>query len=50
MLPRRDQWAALALSAGWTVGMAGRADSCWMWRRGGALEAAKSPEDPRIGY
>jgi hypothetical protein len=45
-----DQWPALARSSGWTVGMGGRADSCWMWRRGGALEAAKTPEDPRFGY
>jgi hypothetical protein len=41
-----DAWPALARSSGWTVGMGGRADSCWMWRRGGALEAAKTPEDP----
>ncbi len=41
-----DAWPGLARSSGWMVGMGGRADSCWMWRRGGALEAAKTPEDP----
>lgn len=41
-----DAWPALARESGWMVGMGGRADSCWMWRRGGALEAAKTPEDP----
>lgn len=41
-----DTWPALARASGWMVGMGGRADSCWMWRRGGALEAAKTPEDP----
>lgn len=42
-----DSWAALAGRERWLVGMGGQPDSCWMWRRGGALEAARAPEDPR---
>lgn len=41
-----DGWASQALREGWLIGLAGRPDSCWMWRRGGALEAARTPEDP----
>jgi Protein of unknown function (DUF2889) len=41
-----DAWPGLAQRERWLVGMAGQPDSCWMWRRGGALEAARTPEDP----
>ncbi len=41
-----DAWPELAQRERWLVGMAGRPDSCWMWRRGGALEAARTGEDP----
>lgn len=41
-----DPWPALARDQGWVVGMGGRADSCWMWRRGGALRDARGPGDP----
>lgn len=41
-----DPWPALAREQGWRVGMGGRVDSCWMWRRGGALREARGPGDP----
>jgi hypothetical protein len=41
-----DRWSERALREGWLVGLGGQPDSCWMWRRGGPLEAARSPEDP----
>ncbi len=41
-----EGWPAVAQGEGWLLGMGGRPDSCWMWRRGGALEAARSPDDP----
>jgi Protein of unknown function (DUF2889) len=41
-----DDWPALAREQRWVLGMGGQPDSCWMWRRGGALEAARTPEDP----
>ncbi|MCW5893918.1 MAG: DUF2889 domain-containing protein [bacterium] len=41
-----DPWAAMAREQGWIVGMGGRPDSCWMWRRGGALRDARGPGDP----
>lgn len=44
-----DAWPTLARDAGWMVGMGGRADSCWMWRRGGALAGARTPDDPTFG-
>jgi hypothetical protein len=28
------------------LGMGGKADSCWMWRRDGALQRLRTPEDP----
>ena len=43
-----DAWPAMARDEGWLLGMGGRPDSCWMWRRGGALQAARSPEDPDL--
>jgi hypothetical protein len=44
-----EAWPALAQDQRWLLGMGGRPDSCWMWRRGGPLEAARAPEDPSIG-
>jgi hypothetical protein len=41
-----DDWSRLAQDEGWLVGMGGRPDSCWMWRRGGALERTRGPGDP----
>jgi hypothetical protein len=41
-----DAWAGRALRENWLVGLGGQPDSCWMWRRGGPLEAARTPEDP----
>jgi hypothetical protein len=41
-----DGWPAQAQRDRWLLGMGGRPDSCWMWRRGGALEATRAPEDP----
>ena len=43
-----DAWPAQAQHDRWLLGMGGRPDSCWMWRRGGALEQARTPEDPRF--
>jgi hypothetical protein len=39
-------WAGLAARDRWMLGMGGRPDSCWMWRRDGALGRLRSPEDP----
>ena len=39
-------WANTAARDGWLLGMGGRPDSCWMWRREGALQRLRSPEDP----
>jgi hypothetical protein len=39
-------WAGTAARDGWLLGMGGRPDSCWMWRRDGALQRLRSPEDP----
>jgi hypothetical protein len=44
-----DAWPAQAQRERWVLGMGGRPDSCWMWRRGGALQAARTPDDPTIG-
>jgi hypothetical protein len=41
-----DDWPALARDQRWVMGMGGQPDSCWMWRRGGALEASRAPADP----
>ena len=41
-----DDWSRMAKEEGWLVGMGGRPDSCWMWRRGGALERTRGPGDP----
>jgi len=45
-----DDWARSAARAGWVLGMSGLADSCWMWRRGGALEHLRTPADPARSY
>ena len=39
-------WAGPAAREGWLLGMGGRADSCWMWRRDGALQRLRTPDDP----
>lgn len=43
-----ESWPAVARQQNWFVGMGGFPDSCYMWRRGGPLERARSPEDPPI--
>jgi hypothetical protein len=45
-----DDWARAAKREGWVLGMGGQADSCWMWRRGGALERLRTPADPARGF
>jgi hypothetical protein len=39
-------WAGPAERDRWMLGMGGRVDSCWMWRRDGALSRLRTPEDP----
>jgi hypothetical protein len=39
-------WAGSAARDRWMLGMGGRLDSCWMWRRDGALGRLRSPADP----
>jgi hypothetical protein len=39
-------WAGMAARDRWMLGMGGRPDSCWMWRRDGALSRLRSPDDP----
>lgn len=41
-----EGWPALAASAGWIVGMGGAADSCYMWRAGGALDRGRGKREP----
>ena len=41
-----DAWPALAANAGWVVGMGGHPDSCYMWRKGGALGRARGENEP----
>jgi hypothetical protein len=43
-----DGWAGQAQRDGWLIGLAGAPDSCWMWRRDGALYSARTPEDPDL--
>ena len=45
-----DAWPAAAAREGWLVGMSGYADSCYMWRRGGGLDRARTPADPDRSY
>jgi len=39
-------WAGTADRERWMLGMGGKVDSCWMWRRDGALQRLRTPEDP----
>jgi hypothetical protein len=39
-------WAGRASRERWLLGMGGQADSCWMWRRDGALARLRTPDDP----
>jgi hypothetical protein len=39
-----EQWPALALQSPSQMGMGGIPDSCYMWRRGGALDRAREQE------
>jgi hypothetical protein len=41
-----DKWPAAVSGTESLVGMGGIADSCYMWRRGGALDRARTPNDP----
>lgn len=41
-----DQWPSRALAADSVLGMGGMPDSCYMWRRGGALDRLRSGNDP----
>ena len=43
---RRRPGRARAARGHWLLGMGGRPDSCWMWRRDGALQRPRSPDDP----
>jgi len=45
-----DDWARAAARGGWVLGMGGQPDSCWMWRRGGALERLRTAADPARSY
>ena len=40
-----DAWPGAAQRENWLLGMGGQPDSCWMWRRGGALRGR--PGRPR---
>jgi hypothetical protein len=44
-----ERWPALAKENGWFIGTAGFPDSCYMWRKGGALMEARVPTDPPLG-
>jgi hypothetical protein len=39
-----EKWPALALQSSSAIGMGGIPDSCFMWRRGGALDRAREQE------
>jgi hypothetical protein len=41
-----SDWAGTADRERWMLGMGGKVDSCWMWRRDGALQRLRTPEDP----
>ena len=41
-----DKWPEAAMGSDSLVGMGGIPDSCYMWRRGGALDRARTPNDP----
>lgn len=44
-----ERWPALAKENGWFVGTAGFPDSCYMWRKDGALLSSRVPNDPPLG-
>jgi hypothetical protein len=44
-----DAWLVRARDAETLIGMGGIPDSCYMWRRGGALDRARLPTDPTPG-
>jgi hypothetical protein len=41
-----DAWPARAAAADSVIGMGGLPDSCYMWRRGGALDRRRGADDP----
>jgi len=41
-----DTWPSVAAKERWVVGTGGYVDSCWMWRRDGALWQTRAPGDP----
>ena len=41
-----DAWLARAAAADSVIGMGGLPDSCYMWRRDGALDRLRGPNDP----
>ena len=41
-----ESWPARAAAADSLIGMSGLPDSCYMWRRGGALDRRRGPDDP----
>lgn len=41
-----EAWPARAAAADSLIGMGGLPDSCYMWRRGGALDRRRGPDDP----
>jgi hypothetical protein len=41
-----ESWMARAAAADSVIGMSGLPDSCYMWRRGGALDRLRGPDDP----
>jgi hypothetical protein len=41
-----ESWAGMAAQNGWLVGMGGRPDSCYMWRKDGALDRARQASEP----
>jgi hypothetical protein len=45
---RSESWAAQVLGSDTLVGIGGMPDSCYMWRRDGAMHAAKKPTDPLV--
>jgi hypothetical protein len=44
-----ERWPALAKENGWFIGTAGFPDSCYMWRKDGALLGSRVPNDPPLG-
>lgn len=44
-----ESWPLLVKDSQSVVGIAGVPDSCYMWRRDGALDRARGPDDPALG-